>query len=839
MVASRNDRLAQLSYEPFTDPQIAFQPTLAASGEAAAQPARFPPVAQLPDDGDVDEPPASLLVELGPPSPRSSAKRPVHAPSPSPPLLPEYAAPAIHPDGPPWEPFGPGEATAERIQLPRWLPRAWSTSHQHLGPLRRPTAPRPSLKERVLRQWRDYANQDAFFERVYAYYVGKGIAAIFLSRLLNWLVLGFVVGFSVFLGGCIDYNQIHTAPSLAAVVVPYCWRQFSLPAQALMAIAVACYGLQLVHLVFELGQLRELHCFYTQALGITHQELQTCSWNEVVRQLVELRDQDLLAMKRRTEQTLGSKASRTAHARRLKALRLNTHDIANRIMRRDNYLIALFNRDVLNLAVPFTTWLPFGGERSALGTPAISTLLYPDLTKVLEWNLLFCLTGPVFDRQGHVHRKVLRESYRAELTTALRRRFMFMGWVNLVCFPFMAVFLLLHFFYRYFDEIYRNPGSAASRQYTAYARWKFRDFNELPHLFHARLNQSYPKAVEYLAQFPQEVVHLLARFASFIAGSFAAVLFLLTMWDYELSLEFEVTPGKTVLFYISVFGAIATASRAMLPAAFQPRDPAQALQQVLDHLHYLPTDWRGRLHTPRVRAQFEQLFDYKLRIYARELCSVITTPFVLWFSLAPGADRLVDFFREFTVHVDGIGYVCSFAVFDFKRHGNAQYGAPGYPGNGHLVSREGKLEQSVVNFKLNHPEWTPSDPLASVYLQRVQDAFHQQQRSQLLKQRDWMVQSGLFAGAPDAGARRRGKQPEREEPGGESASVVQSPGMSEVNSTEASHLLYLSAMANVSHQPHPPTAGVLSLVNQPSEWRQVVPVAGLLPNPSTPRPTTK
>lgn len=62
----------------------------------------------------------------------------------------------------------------------------------------------------------------------------------------------------------------------------------------------------------------------------------------------------------------------------------------------------------------------------------------------------------------------------------------------------------------------------------------------------------------------------------------------------------------------------------------------------------------------------------KIAIYAQELLSVVLTPFVLWFSLPDCAPAIVDFFREFTIHVDSLGYVCSFAVFDFQRHGNVK-----------------------------------------------------------------------------------------------------------------------------------------------------------------------
>lgn len=57
----------------------------------------------------------------------------------------------------------------------------------------------------------------------------------------------------------------------------------------------------------------------------------------------------------------------------------------------------------------------------------------------------------------------------------------------------------------------------------------------------------------------------------------------------------------------------------------------------------------------------------KISIFLEEVLSIVFTPFILWWSLPKCSDRIVDFFREFTVHVDGVGYVCSFAVFDFDK----------------------------------------------------------------------------------------------------------------------------------------------------------------------------
>lgn len=74
----------------------------------------------------------------------------------------------------------------------------------------------------------------------------------------------------------------------------------------------------------------------------------------------------------------------------------------------------------------------------------------------------------------------------------------------------------------------------------------------------------------------------------------------------------------------------------------------------------------------QVHQEFGELFAMKVVIFAQEIVSVVTTPFVLWFSLPPCAPALVDFFHDFTLWVPGRGYVCSFAEFDFKRHGNVK-----------------------------------------------------------------------------------------------------------------------------------------------------------------------
>lgn len=53
--------------------------------------------------------------------------------------------------------------------------------------------------------------------------------------------------------------------------------------------------------------------------------------------------------------------------------------------------------------------------------------------------------------------------------------------------------------------------------------------------------------------------------------------------------------------------------------------------------------------------------------------------------------------------------------------GFTQFGAPTKIQDERMLSREGKMEKSFLNFKAANPDWNPSDPTGSLYLSRIAD----------------------------------------------------------------------------------------------------------------------
>ena len=565
-----------------------------------------------------------------------------------------------------------------------------------------------SAQQKALWMWANVDNLDAFLQEVYGYYVGRGAICIALSRSLNLLTVAFVISFSTFLFGCIDYASITHDGQLSDVIVGHCVAGFSPLTTLIVLFLLVAFGWQVVQFVLGLSRLRAMHRFYEHLLGIPDADVQSIPWHEVVSRISALREQHPNTSLRSTDEVeLGDRdtnALRPSHQQRLDA-----HDVANRIMRQENYLIALFNENILDLSVP--------GLRNRS----------PALTRSLEWNLNFCLLGFLFDSNGQVRHQFLSERYRADLIEGLRRRFLFMAVVNAIFAPFIVLYVLVYSFFRYFEEYHKDPSNLGSRQYTQYARWKFREFNELPHLFRRRCHMSYAPAQKYIDQFPKEKTAIVARFVAFVAGSFTAVLILASVIDPDLFLHFDITPQRNVLFYIGVFGAVLAVSRGMIPDEHLVFEPEAMLREVIQHTHYLPQDWKGRFHSAQVHQAFGQLYTLKIYIFFQELLSVVTTPFVLWLSLPGCAPDLIDFFRKYTIHVDGLGHVCSFAVFDFARQPTAStMGGAAARGTHHATKdqhqhrsasgkerpprsglREVKMEQSILGFKANHPDWDP------------------------------------------------------------------------------------------------------------------------------------
>jgi autophagy-related protein 9 len=515
-------------------------------------------------------------------------------------------------------------------------------------------------KEKALWLWVNQTDLDTYMREVYEYYVGCGINSILLRRTLSLLQSAFVVGFMTFLGWCIDYSKLSGSNRMSQVLVPKCTKEI----HGFWIFALWVFTIYWLYsfysLLTDIPRLRAMHDFYHYLLDIPDRDIQTIQWQQIVSRIMALRDLNLTTasnLSPETRKLLDSKSRQ----------RLDAVDIASRLMRRDNYLIALFNKEILDVTVP----IPFLGNRFIFSE---TTGWHVNLA-VME----FVFSGP----NGQFNQDFLKERNRRELVRRLRGRFFWTGIISIICAPFAVVFVLASYLFKYFTEYHKDPGQLSNRDFTTFAQWKFREFNELPHLFNRRRNMAYPYANLYLAGFPKDKTEQVSSFVAFIAGAFAFVLVVFTLLDSELFLTFEISPGKTAIFWIGVLTTIYRVARGSSPQEDQVTDPSYYLNHVVYHTRYEPDSWHDRLHTDEVRAEFAKLYQPKILIFAEEILSMVITPFLLMFRLPQCSERIVDFFREFSIVVDGLGVTCSYSMFPFNKGTQNVNNAPANRAGGH------------------------------------------------------------------------------------------------------------------------------------------------------------
>ncbi len=230
-----------------------------------------------------------------------------------------------------------------------------------------------------------------------------------------------------FLTQCIDYKSLRGSERLSDVLIPQCTRKIS----GFANIAIWLFTLHLFysiyHVLMDTPNLLRMRDFYLYLLEIPDNDMQTISWQDVVARVMALRDANPMTVDKlspASRKFLGSQSKQ----------RLDAHDIANRLMRKDNYLIALFNKDILDLTLPF----PFLHGQQLF-------------TRALRWSLEWSIMGLIFNDAGQVKQLVLKDSHRKQLSDGLRTRFVVAGCFNALLAPVSVVYLSIVYFFKYFN----------------------------------------------------------------------------------------------------------------------------------------------------------------------------------------------------------------------------------------------------------------------------------------------------------------------------------------------------------------------------------------------------
>jgi autophagy-related protein 9 len=562
------------------------------------------------------------------------------------------------------------------------------------------------------RSWQHYINDlDFFFAKIYKYHRYAGFPAIAIRYTSQLLQFFFVICFTFFLAKCVNYNVLISSNerrTFADILLPFDRIQLTHFQVFLLTIAFVSLFMRTLKVIQKLFVYRAIGQFYADALRIRDCTLFT--WPEVQARLIETERVCLFQGKRLTEL-----------------------DVHNRILRRKNYMIALVNKQLL----PIHYRLPLLGE-----------LTYCPKGLLYYFNFIF-FKAPfirLFETSWKLKDEYKQIARREECAQTFRRNCFRMSILMVLFGIFFSFWQFLNLFYRYADEMKTNPGRIFSfRTWTPYAKLFCRHFNELDHHLEDRLNKGHRPATKYMNSFISVPLESLAKLVLFMSRAMAAVLGLLAVYsEHVLGVEHMVTV-LAALFFVGF--ACNGFIRGDVP---QKHTQVELYDHVLGHVHYVPVNHPAA--TPQARSQIALLFGYKIGAILEELLCPFIAPYIVFRHLSLRSSDLVDFFRNCSIEIPGIGDVCSFSMLNIDKNGNptvrqaiekvtrsepipsgaasanlhevhqdpnqARFAAKPY-----IVSENGKLELSLIHFKSMNPTWQPYDSQAQ-FIRSFQHDLH-------------------------------------------------------------------------------------------------------------------
>ncbi|KAJ8352319.1 hypothetical protein SKAU_G00237950 [Synaphobranchus kaupii] len=533
-------------------------------------------------------------------------------------------------------------------------------------------------------QWHHIENLDLFFQRISLLELltdKNGFTCMLLGEIFELVQLVFVVAFTVFLANCVDYdilfaNKMVNHTDSSKVTLPDAFLPVDVCSARIrdnvfvifiLVISGVFWLHRLIKFIYNICCYWEIRSFYTSALKMSMADLPYFTWQEVQARIVEIQKEHQICI----------------HKKELTEL-----DIYHRILRFKNYMVAMVNKSLL----PVRVRLPVLGD----------AVFY---TRGLKYNfelIFFWGPGSLFENEWSLKTEYKRGGNRLELADKLSSRILWIGVANLLLCPVILIWQILYAFFSYTEVIKREPGSLGARCWSLYGRCYLRHFNELDHELMSRLSKGYKASSKYMNCFMSPLFTVVAKNVAFFAGSILAVLIALTIYDED------VLAVEHVLTSITLLGVCVTVCRSFIPDKHLVFCPEQLLKGILAHIHYMPDHWQGNAHRYETRDEFSQLFQYKAVFILEELLSPVITPFILIFCLRRKSLEIIDFFRNFTVEVVGVGDTCSFAQMDVRQHGHPAWMSAGKTeASIYQQAEDGKTELSLMHFAITNPQWQP------------------------------------------------------------------------------------------------------------------------------------
>lgn len=463
-----------------------------------------------------------------------------------------------------------------------------------------------------------------FFENVYNYYIRGGYNCIVVQNIMTIFTTAFLMLFSTIILFCIKWKEMMSCDSedTCLSVSDYYMSQdeMSTPLKVCMKFYFSIFAIYWIWCTFtyiiQIFTFIPYKNYYEKGLGIAKDDLVGIEWNDVINSMIKY------------------------------DIELNHTIIVSSIMRKDNYLIALFNKNIIG----------------------VTSFFY---TNYFEWILNICILNHIFTDRHRLNIATIRDR------PMIVRRFRILGILMLVFSPFILAILLVYCIVKFTADFYTKKNYFGPKEWNMYAKWKFREYNELQHIFDKRVDRSYKYAVRYEEKFNSHMINVITNQLVFVAGTLLSVLIVITLFDERISLYVKLME-RNLLWYVAILTSmIAICKVFFVTPDSKSKTHNEIMKDISRYTHYYPKKWKGSVHTRKTYDSFRKLYTYKVMALVKELLGVILVPVIMIFYMPKNMNIVLQYIEDITIYHSKLGHICKYGNFELDQTGRVRYTSAG------------------------------------------------------------------------------------------------------------------------------------------------------------------
>jgi len=518
---------------------------------------------------------------------------------------------------------------------------------------------------------------DEFFKNIYEYYYNKGFNNILIQTILDNISYIFSIHFLALNIFFINWKQIIMNCKYENFCAIEISEYFSIQKFTddflenriyfliFYTFLIIYYFIFLIKSVILIKKMKFIKKIYDNKLKIRQSELENIKFDLILSRLISLQNSEEFC--------------------RIKE-NITKFDIISRIMREDNYLIALFSNGIIDSKIKFNINLKIPYlMKSEIYKKKIEIDMYSNFffTKINE--SLIRLAFETID-------KSLNKDF-INLKSLRFRLFLFM--------IFEVIFLIPFVFLKTVFWIFKNADNIKSDKKTIFLNknWKkryqilFRNYNELQHYFDYRIYNSY----QYLNDFnncfknKEKIFSIIKKFIKLILGSVLFLIFILSFFESKLLTELTIFGKNFVWIGIGV-GVVLSLSEDNVDRGckenpylrisdnlnqkmnslknYDSDNRFYYYKKLLNSLMNIPKDWPDYFDNfSKINKKINLYFELSIISIIKELIAILFFP-IVWIKLIINAEKIRQFIIQNSVDIKGIGTICTYSYFNYQYYKN-------------------------------------------------------------------------------------------------------------------------------------------------------------------------